>query len=67
MRLPHAKAFVVQLGEPADVPRTRLLGRVEHVATGRALRFGSRRELFAFFQQCCPATPPKPGRVPPTS
>ncbi len=58
MRLPQAKAFVVQLGEAADVPRARLLGRVEHVATGRAVRFGSRRELLAFFAQCCPPASP---------
>jgi hypothetical protein len=56
MRFPQAKAFVVQLGDGADVPGGRLLGRVEHVATGRAARFGSPRELVAFFRQCCPAS-----------
>ena len=60
MRFPQAKAFVVQLGDEADVPRGRLLGRVEHVTTGRAARFGSSAELVAFFRQCCPAQP-RPG------
>lgn len=41
-------AFVVQLrGGPAR-DRTRLAGRVEHVVSGRALRFASTAELIEF-------------------
>ena len=44
-------AFVVHLAEGAgDGPET-LLGRVEHIVSGRSLRFSSVAELVGFMQR----------------
>ena len=42
-------AFVVQFREGADDVAARFMGRVEHVLSGHAARFGSPDELLAFF------------------
>lgn len=42
-------AYVVQLGGPAQ--NAMLSGRVEHVASGQALRFSSADELLRFLTQ----------------
>ena len=44
---PAARAFVVQLADPAPAG-TDLAGRVEHVVSGRAGHFGSSVELVRF-------------------
>jgi len=41
------RAFVIHLDARADPPR-RMLGRIEHVTSGRVARIGSLRELTAF-------------------
>ena len=43
----HAGAFVLQLGPGTDVRAGRLEGRLEHVASTRAVRFRSLDELLA--------------------
>jgi len=44
-------AFVVHLvPEAGDSPASSVTGRVEHVATGKALRFGSSTELLEFMR-----------------
>ena len=42
------RAFVVQLRAEADVAHGRVLGRVEHVASGQVTHFHSVEELLAF-------------------
>ena len=42
---PYAGAFVLQLGPATDVRAGRLEGRLEHVASTRAVRFRSLDEL----------------------
>ena len=49
--LPLQSAFVVQFRVETDVARQRYVGRVEHVASGRATAFRSWRELQAFVTQ----------------
>ena len=46
-RLPTKLAFVVQLGEAADVSPPHVFGHVEHVASGRRRRFRSEADLLA--------------------
>ena len=43
--LPASRAFVVHFSTGG---RSRFVGRVEHLATGRAVHFASLRELLAF-------------------
>ncbi len=45
---PAQRTFVVQLHTEADVGRGRVVGRVEHVVSGRATHFASLPELLAF-------------------
>jgi hypothetical protein len=45
---PPEAAFVLQLRTDADPASGTLAGRVEHVVSGRATRFGSIGELLAF-------------------
>jgi hypothetical protein len=66
--LPHDRAFVVQLGRDADPEGGAVVGRAEHIATGRSLRFRSWDELLDFLAACAaaqPADPRPPGRGPP--
>lgn len=45
---PYERAFVLQLGKDSDPAGGRIEGRVEHVKSLRAARFGSLVELVAF-------------------
>jgi len=47
---PAARAFVVQLADPAPAG-TDLAGRVEHVVSGRSGHFGSTAELVRFVDE----------------
>lgn len=47
--VPHA-AFVIQLATGFDPANGAVVGRVEHVLSGRAARFGSVPELLDFMQ-----------------
>ena len=42
------RSFVVELYDDADVRSGRIAGRIEHVVTGRSVRFSSADALFAF-------------------
>jgi hypothetical protein len=58
--LPHARTFVVQLSSDADPGHGRLVGRVEHVDSGRSTRFASAEEMNAFFARVlCEAEEPQ--------
>jgi len=46
--LPSERAFLVQLSAQTSRDLESLGGRVEHVSSGRATRFGSQAELWAF-------------------
>ena len=46
--LPQNRAFVVQFSAQTDFARSRVLGRVEHIASGTVLHFKSRDELLEF-------------------
>ena len=46
--LPPERAFVVQLRLQADPQGELFVGRVEHIASGEFVRFGSATELVAF-------------------
>ena len=46
--LPIDRAFVVQIEAQADLAAGRLVGRVEHVVSGRATRFRSLQQLLDF-------------------
>lgn len=48
--LPHG-AFVVQFRAGTGMVPGRCAGRVEHMASGQATRFGSQEELWAFTVQ----------------
>jgi hypothetical protein len=48
--LPPERAFVVQL-RPYDRAGGLFVGRIEHMASGAALRFGSADELMAFIER----------------
>jgi hypothetical protein len=42
------RAFLIHLRAETTVPGDRILGRVEHVASGRSEQFESEEELWAF-------------------
>lgn len=46
--LPAERAFVVQLRAQGDPSADLFVGRVEHIASGAALRFGSADVLLSF-------------------
>jgi len=48
-RLPYARAFVVQFTSNTEVTLERAEGRVEHMQSGRRVRFASTEELLASF------------------
>ena len=54
--LPPERAFVVQL-RLRDPEGELFVGRVEHVASGEFVRFGSAAELLAFIADMACATP----------
>jgi len=45
------RAFVVEFHAEADLPAGRVLGRVEHIVSGRATLFQSQEMLLAFMAQ----------------
>jgi hypothetical protein len=49
--LPPEAAFVLQLQPTAGSARTAIAGRVEHIVSGRAARFGTSSELLAFIRR----------------
>jgi hypothetical protein len=56
-------AFVVQFRVGSGIEPSRCAGRVEHIASGRAMSFRSQEELWAFTMQILTdvqAKPPKP-------
>jgi len=50
-RSQHTGAFVVQFRTDADLASNQCVGRVEHVATSREVRFGSLAELLGFIER----------------
>jgi hypothetical protein len=50
-RLPTSATFVVQYSRDADLKRQKVCGRVEHVSSGRSVRFDSQTELDRFVIQ----------------
>ena len=48
-RLPYARAFVVQFTSNTKVTLERAEGRVEHMQSGRRVRFASTEALLASF------------------
>ena len=46
--LPVGGAFVLQFGAETDPHRGRFVGRVEHVASGRSVRFATTEGALAF-------------------
>jgi hypothetical protein len=50
-RLPPDGAFVVQLETRPPTTRRRFRGRVEHLSTGEARRFGSLAQLLVFLSR----------------
>ncbi len=54
--LPLEWVFVLKLAE--DPGQGRLVGRLEHMVSGRELDFGSAQELLLALQQCCPPRRP---------
>jgi hypothetical protein len=50
--LPYERAFVVQFGVDADVAAGPVVGRAEHLASGRSARFASWEELLRFVASC---------------
>ena len=46
--LPANRAFVIQLQPNAGAVECSHRGRIEHLASGRAMRFGCEEELWAF-------------------
>lgn len=58
--LPRSQAFVVQLSTDTDVGQLQYAGRIEHVMSGQALRFGSWEELLGFIGQVLDRAEEKP-------
>jgi hypothetical protein len=48
---PARRAFVVQIHSEADVAQNEVRGRVEHIVSGQAARFGTVEELVQFIVQ----------------
>jgi hypothetical protein len=49
--LPADRAFVVQLRGDTDPAAGEVVGRVEHVTSGRSIRFEGLRALIDFFRE----------------
>jgi hypothetical protein len=58
--LSPTRAFVVQFREETEAAREHFAGRVEHMVSGRAMRFHSPEELLAFFARVLSAVHAKP-------
>ncbi len=50
-RLTTARTFVLQFREQIDDTQDWLDGRIEHLASGRAVMFSSQEDLFAFLKE----------------
>jgi hypothetical protein len=61
--LPAERAFVVQLRAQSVPGGDLFVGRVEHVASGESVRFGSAEGLLAFIVKVLAPAPP-PGESP---
>jgi len=59
--LPAERAFVVQLRALPDPAGDLFVGRVEHIASGAAVRFGSVDDLIAFITKVLAPEPSSPG------
>ena len=60
MPLPRSRAFVMRLSTDTDVGQARIAGRIEHVMSGQATRFGSLEELLSFLNQVLDHAAEKP-------
>ena len=47
--LPRGRVFVVQFRNDAELGQDRVVGRVEHLESGRSTRFASSEEVLEFF------------------
>jgi hypothetical protein len=47
----HKQAFVIQVRTETDIPAGRFEGRVEHIASTKAMRFYSVDELVSFIAE----------------
>jgi len=45
---PEDRSFVLYLSAESDAALDRIIGRVEHIDSGRRARIGSRKELWEF-------------------
>ena len=59
-RFPAHRAFVVQVAAPEAGEGETLLGRVEHLVSGKAIHFVSWAELQAFIEQVLTQTEERP-------
>jgi hypothetical protein len=48
---PPERAFLIQFSSDADPARGRLIGRAEHIQSGKKFRFNSPEELDQFMKQ----------------
>jgi hypothetical protein len=55
--LPRRRAFVLQIDARFEAEDGTLCGRIEHVASGQAIRFGSTAELLAFLMRTLAGQP----------
>jgi hypothetical protein len=51
MNAPADQAFVIRFRWDTDPTRERVNGRIEHVRSGRGVRFGSYEEMLAFIHR----------------
>jgi hypothetical protein len=58
---PQAQSFVLKLHRDAAPAEGRLIGRLEHVASGRQFHFNSAEELIAGLAQAVAASGQEPG------
>ncbi|MFH0343348.1 MAG: hypothetical protein ACHBNF_14765 [Chromatiales bacterium] len=63
--LPVERAFVLQFRPEADIEQGPFRGRVEHVQSGQAARFGSLEELLEFLGRVLREGAPDDGQVNP--
>ena len=55
--LPADRAFVIRLRAGVDPTQERLDGRIDHVVSGRGVRFGSYAEALSFIQRVLASSP----------
>lgn len=59
--LPAERAFVVQLHVETDLAQGRIMGRVEHVVSGRAAHFDTLEDLLGFIERVLITLRAEPG------